>query len=83
MKHSVFQLSGKDVEVGPPPIDLSFIPSVPRAQQDDLPRPGLLAGTAFQDTGIIHVPFLLSEILAADRSQDDIRIDHFLVHLCP
>ena len=25
----------------------------------------------------------LSEILAADRSQDDIRIDHFLIHLCP
>ena len=79
----IFMPSGEDVEVSPPPIDLSFIPSVPRAQQDDLPRPGLLAGTAFQDTGIIHVPFLLSEILAADRSQDDIRIDHFLVHLCP
>ena len=54
-----------------------------RRQKENLPRPGLLAGTAFQDTGIIHVPFLLSEILAADRSQDDIRIDHFLVHLCP
>ena len=79
----IFMPSGEDVEVSPPPIDLSFIPSVPRAQQDDLPRPGLLAGTAFQDTGIIHVPFLLSEILAADRSQDDIRIDHFPVHLCP
>ena len=48
--------SGKDVEVGPPPIDLSFIPSVPHAQQDELPRPCLPAGAIFQDTGIIHVP---------------------------
>ena len=66
----IFMPSGEDVEVSPPPIDLSFIPSVPRAQQDDLPRPGLLAGTAFQDTGIIHVPFLLSEIMNIRKSYD-------------
>ena len=30
---------------------------------------------------MFHAP--LSEILAADGSQDDIRIDHFPVHLCP
>ena len=79
----IFMPSGEDVEVSPPPIDLSFIPSVPRAQQDDLPRPGLPAGAVFQDTGIIHVPCLLSEILAADGGQDDIRINDLLLHLRP
>lgn len=79
----IFMPSGEDVEVSPPPIDLSFIPSVPRAQQDDLPHPGLPAGAVFQDTGIIHVPCLLSEILAANGGQDDIRIDDLLLHLRP
>ena len=31
-KVPVFMPSGEDVEVGSPPIDLSFIPSVPHAQ---------------------------------------------------
>ena len=39
--------SGEDVEVSPPPIDLSFIPSVSHAQQDDLPGSGLPVGAAF------------------------------------
>ena len=62
----IFMPSGEDVEVSPPPIDFGFIPSVPRAQQDDLSCPGLPAGATFQDTGIIHAPCPLSEILAAD-----------------
>ncbi len=75
--------SGEDVEVSPPPINLSFIPSVPHAQQEDLPCPCLPAGAVPEDTVIVHVRHLLSEILAADGSQDDIRIDHFLLHLRP
>ncbi len=43
----IFMPSGEDVEVSPPSIDLSFIPSVSHAQQDDLPCPGLPAGAAF------------------------------------
>ncbi len=35
----IFMPSGEDVEVSPPPIDLSFIPSIPCVQQEDLPRP--------------------------------------------
>ena len=79
----IFMPSGEDVEVSPPSIDFSFVPSIPCVRQEDLPRPGFPAGAVFQDTGIIHVPCPLSEILAADGSQDDIRIDHFPVHLCP
>ncbi len=75
--------SGEDVEISPPPIDLGFISSVPHAQQDELPCPCLPAGAVPQDTVIFHVRHLLSKILAADRSQDDIRINHFLVHLRP
>ena len=54
--------SGEDVEVSPPPIDLSFIPSVPHAQQEDLPCPCLPAGAVPEDTVIVHVRHLLSEI---------------------
>ena len=52
----VFMPSGEEVEVSPPSIDFSFIPSIPCVQQEDLPRPGFPAGAVFQDTGIIHVP---------------------------
>ena len=52
----IFMPSGEDVEIGPPPIDLGFIPSVSPAQQDELPRSCLPGGAIFQDTGIIHVP---------------------------
>ena len=75
--------SGEDVEVSPPPIDLSFIPSIPRAQQDEFPCPCLPMGAMPQNTVIFHVRHLLSKVLAADGSQDDIRVDHFLIHLCP
>ena len=75
--------SGEDVEVSPPSIDLSFIPSVTSAQQDELPCPCLPAGAVPQDTVIFHVRHLLSKVLAADGSQDDIRIDDLLLHLCP
>ena len=43
----IFMPSSEDVEVSPPSIDFSFIPSAPHAQQDDLPRPGFPAGAAF------------------------------------
>ena len=43
----IFMPSGEDAEVSAPPIDLSLIPSVSHAQQDDLPRPGLPVGAAF------------------------------------
>ena len=33
--------SGEDVEVSPPPIDLSLIPSASSVQQNNLPCPGL------------------------------------------
>ncbi len=79
----IFVPSGEDVEVGPPPIDLSFIPSVSPAQQDEFPCPCFPAGAVPQDTVIFRVLHLLSEILAADGSQDNIRIDHFLPHLRP
>ena len=75
--------SGEDVEISPPPVDLSFIPSVTHAQQDEFPCPCLPARAMPQDTVIFHVRHLLSEILAADGSQDDIRIDHLLLHLRP
>ena len=75
--------SGEDVEVGPPPIDLSFIPSVLHVQQGDFPCPGLPAGAMPQDTVIFHVRHLLSKVLAVDGGEDDFCIDHFLVHLCP
>ena len=75
--------SGEDVEVGSPSIDLSFIPSASPVQQDELPCPCLPAGAVPQDTVIFHVRHLLSEILAADGGQNDIRIDHLLLHLRP
>ena len=40
----IFMPSGEDVEVSPPSIDFSFIPSIPCVQQEDLPRPGFPAG---------------------------------------
>ncbi len=75
--------SCEDVEVSPPPIDLSFIPSIPHAQQDEFPCPCLPMGAMPQNTVIFHVRNLLSKVLTADGSQDDIRINHLLIHLCP
>jgi len=43
----IFMPSGEDVEVSPPSIDFSFIPSIPCVQQEDLPRPGFPAGAVF------------------------------------
>ncbi len=37
----IFMPSGEDVEVSPPSIDFSFVPSVPHAQQDEFPCPCL------------------------------------------
>ena len=61
--------SGEDVEVSPPPIDLSFLPSIPHAQQDEFPCPCLPMGAMLQSTVIFHVRHLLSKILAADGSK--------------
>ncbi len=44
----VFMPSGEDVEVSPPSIDFSFIPSIPCVQQEDLPRPVFPAGAVFR-----------------------------------
>ena len=43
----VFMPSGEDVEVSPPSIDFSFIPSVSHSQQDGLSCPDLPAGATF------------------------------------
>ncbi len=61
--------SGEDVEVSPPPIDLSFLPSIPHAQQDEFPCPCLPMGAMLQSTVIFHVRHLLSKVLAADGSK--------------
>ena len=82
----IFMPSGEDVEISAAPIDLGLIPSRPSSQQGDLPCPGFPAGAISEDTGVFHgqcLPVLLSKILAADGSQDDLRVDHFLLHLRP
>ena len=43
----IFMPSGEDVEVSLLSIEFSFIPSIPCAQQDDFPRPGVPVGAAF------------------------------------
>lgn len=80
---SVFMHSGQDVEVCPPSIHLSFIPSRPPSQQDNLPCPGFYAGTIPEKTSVFQKQHPLSKILAADGGEDDIRIDDFFLHLRP
>lgn len=64
------------MEVSPPPTDFRFIPSVPCDSRTSSPVRVSGYGTA-----IFHVWYFLSRILAADGSQDDVRIDHLLLPL--
>lgn len=79
---SVFMHSGQDVEVCPPSIHLSFIPSRPPSQQDNLPCPGFYAGTIPEKTSVFQKQHPLSKILAADGGKYDFRVNCFLLHLC-
>ena len=81
----IFMTSCEDVEVSSPPADLRFILARALPQQCNFPCPMLPAGTVFKNAGIFHKPYApsLAKIQAADRSQDDFRINDFLFHLHP
>ena len=79
----IFMTSCEDVEVSPSRTDFRFILIRAFPQQCNFSYPMLPAGTVFENTGIFHKSYApsLTKILAADRSQDDFRINDFLFHL--
>lgn len=78
---SIFMPPGEDVEICPPPIELSFIESWFSTQQSKRPCPDLSAGAVLEDTGIFHNQCPLSKILTVDGGKDDLCVDHLFLHL--